>query len=246
MNTLDELKHRLEHWHATEHARELDEARRVVQQQRARRRAIDHRGSPDAHAMVHLYYEAKRRLRNTRHALADARRAIAEIQADIRRHENTAGGRAGTIHWARRLVGRHESPSNSNCTSFLDLNFGIRCCAWCGKFCGNALVHGGHLNANEVASVGILGVASIEDHAKRAAGIFTGWSWDHRRARMGDLVVIGGYGVHVELAVAVVSGGLKNIGGNTSAANGSISNGGEVAEKFRPERVIRGIAHVDF
>jgi hypothetical protein len=61
---------------------------------------------------------------------------------------------------------------------------------------------------------------------------------------MGDLAVIAGYGVHVELAVAVVSGGLLDIGGNTSNANGSISNGGAVAEKIRPPQQVRGIAHV--
>lgn len=243
MSSVSELRKRLGEWQRNLRADQIEEARRIKQQQKARRRAIRHRDQADAQEMVHRYRESKRRLRATRDAIDQAKAAVAKLAAAVRRKEAAAGGRgrAGTIAWARRFRGRAEAPAFSNCTPFLARSYGLRCCAWCGKFAGNALESGGKVRG--VQSVGILSVGMIENSAKRGRGCFTGWSWNYRTARMGDLVVIGGFGVHVGIVIGVSGGGLRTIEGNTS---GPAGRGGQVAEKWRPAGACRGIAHVRY
>lgn len=241
---LAELRKELRVWEKTLHAREVDEARRIVQEQNARRRAVDHRSQADAQAQRHLYNEAKRRLRSTRHAIEDARHAIHDKRVAI--HGAEHNGRKDAVAWWRHLEGRHETPAGTNCTPFLIHSFGLKCCAWCGKACGNAMVDGGKLSLATVSSVGILSVAAIEDAAKAGRGPFSGWSTSAGSARMGDLVVLFGRGVHVGMVRGVGHGVLETYEGNTGPSNGSQSNGGGVWAKTRAFSVVHGIAHVNY
>jgi hypothetical protein len=106
-------------------------------------------------------------------------------------------------HFDRR-EGYTEQPAGSNSDSRTD---GIRTAQdhtagsgtwlrgqpWCGCWCFYAL---------EAAGIQGLGswmasVALIEDRARRKLSPFTGWTADRTKVRPGDLVVIGGRGVHV-------------------------------------------------
>lgn len=241
---LDPLRAELRAWEDTLHARERDEARRIVQQQRARRRAIQHRSQPDAHQQRHLLNEAKRRLRHTQHAIKDARHAIHDKRVAIDAAEHN--GRKDALRYGRSLLGRTEVPPGTNCTPFLAESFGLRCCAWCGKFCGNCMMHGGVGRADLVRD-GILSVAAIEDSARAGRVPFTSWSANPASARMGDLVVLFGRGVHVELVRAVVGQTVHTYGGNTSSGTGgSQSNGGGVFARVRPFSAVHGIAHANY
>ena len=245
MSSLDQLKRDLREWQGKLDDRRRDEARRIVQEQHARRRAVDRRGDPDANRWVHLYREAKRRLRNTRHAIRDAEVAIRDKRASIRAREG--GQRSKALRYARRRVGRTESPSGSNCTPRLDFqsNFGLTCCPWCGKFVGNALLAAGVRGVNDV---GILSVQSICNSARARRGCFTGFSRDPRSARPGDLVILFSESTHVALARGRPRNSrVPTYEGNTSfSSGGSQSNGGAAAAKDRPFGEVVGIAHVRY
>ena len=113
----------------------------------------------------------------------------------------------------------------------------------CGLFDGNALQAGGVRGVtSRIASV-----ALIEADARAHRAPFRGWS-NGNGVLPGDLVVIGGRGVHVELVVArQANGSCVTIGGNTSfGSGGSQANGGAVARRHRSPREITGYALVNY
>lgn len=156
-------------------------------------------------------------------------------------------------HMQRRL-GYTESPSGSNCDNRSD---GIRTsqdhCAngtwlrgqpWCGCWCFYALETAG------VAKIDshLASVAQIEDYARQGAKCYRGWTTDRSKVKSGDLVVIGGYGVHVEM-VRGFDGGSNTLtyGGNTSSgSSGSQSNGGGAYARVRYPSEVRGYALVRY
>jgi hypothetical protein len=69
-------------------------------------------------------------------------------------------------------------------------------------------------------------VAQIEDYARAARGPFKGWTTDGSKAKMGDLVVLFGRGVHVGTVREITSSTCRTWEGNTSAGSGSQSDGG--------------------
>jgi hypothetical protein len=92
-------------------------------------------------------------------------------------------------------------------------------------------------------------VGAIEDYAKQAAKCYRGWTTDRSKIKQGDLVVIGGYGVHVEMVRGPEQpdGGVPTYGGNTSPGNsGSQSNGGGAYKRVRYPSEVRGFALVRF
>ena len=103
---------------------------------------------------------------------------------------------------------------------------------WCGVFAGEALKRGGVKITARIASV-----ALIEDDAKAGINGMQEIVPVHR-AMPGDLAIMFGRGVHVELVDRPHKrlGYFTNIGGNTSyeGAMGSQSNGGCVAKRHRP------------
>jgi hypothetical protein len=156
-------------------------------------------------------------------------------------------------HMAAR-VGYTESPSGSNFDSRGD---GIHKCqdvtagghwldrtAWCGSWCQYALTAAGIEPNSNLASV-----ASIEGMAKNGQYPFRGWTTNRSQIAKGDLVIVGGYGVHVEMVrgAANADGSVPTYGGNTSpGTSGSQSNGGGAFKRVRYASEIRGFALVDF
>jgi hypothetical protein len=158
-------------------------------------------------------------------------------------------------HLARR-VGYTEQPDGSNSDSRSD---GIRTSQrhtagggtwldgqpWCGCWAYYALETAGVQGIDSH----LASVAQIEDYAKQGAKCYRGWTTDRGRAQVGDLVVVGGYGVHVETVRAKLQGdgGLPTYGGNTSpGSGGSQSNGGGAYARVRYSGECRGVALVRY
>ena len=157
-------------------------------------------------------------------------------------------------HMAQR-VGYTEQPANSNCDNRPD---GIRTAQdhtangtwlrnepWCGCWCYYAL------ETADVQGIDshLASVAAIEDYAKQGAKCYRGWTTDRNRAEPGDLVVVGGYGVHVEMLRGYPNsdGSVPTYGGNTSSdSSGSQSNGGGAYKRTRYPSEVRGFALVEF
>ena len=156
----------------------------------------------------------------------------------------------------KRRVGYTEQPASSNCDSRSD---GIRTAQdhtaqngtwlryqpWCGCWCYYALETAG------VPAIGswMASVASVEDYARARAKCFAGWTTDRSRIKAGDLVVIGGRGVHVGMVRGPLQGdgGLPTVEGNTSSGpGGSQSNGGGAFERVRYPSEIYGFAIVRY
>ena len=156
-------------------------------------------------------------------------------------------------HMSARL-GYTENPSGSNCD---DRSDGIRTsqdhCAdgtwlrgepWCGCWCFYALETAGV----ERIDSHLASVAQIEDYARQAAKCYRGWTNDRARVKAGDLVVIGGRGVHVEMVRSINGdGSTSTYGGNTSpGTSGSQSNGGGAYARVRYSSEVYGYALVRY
>lgn len=156
-------------------------------------------------------------------------------------------------HHAKR-VGYTENPADSNCDNRSD---GIKTSQlhtagggtwllyqpWCGCWCFYGLESGG------VQGLGswMASVASIEEYAKGKNGCFKGWTTDRSKVKKGDLVVIGGYGVHVETVRGFNGSSTLTYGGNTSSgSSGSQSNGGGAYARTRSPGEVRGYALVRY
>lgn len=160
----------------------------------------------------------------------------------------TSSPRGTAVHWAGTKVGMTEHPAGSNGGPGISdwqqaLGFGR--VPWCGIFVGTALRQAGV----QGVSSRIASVALIQEDAINHRGCYKGWVGSGSRGVLrGDLAVIGGYGVHVELVVkAYADGSADTIGGNTSfGPGGSQSNGGCVARRHRSAAEVHGFALVDY
>lgn len=159
-----------------------------------------------------------------------------------------------------------EDPARSNCDRrpnkkrYGDARWGIRKAqealaawlletAWCGTWVAWALAAAGVKGiTSRLASV-----ALIEDDARARRLPFFDWrapsEW--RQVLRGDLVVLFGRGVHVEMVRGFLqSGGQVYVitdGGNTSSGSGgSQSNGGGSYRRVRPLGDVHGFARVDY
>lgn len=161
--------------------------------------------------------------------------------------------RGKALRWMTEHRGITEDPPGSNYDNRRD---GIRAAQrrigpwverapWCGTWCFSALRAAGVQNlTGRMASV-----AFIEDDARAKRYCYSGWSRSHRRALRGDLVVLFGRGVHVELVRKVywLRGYVLTDGGNTSPGDsGSQANGGGAFMRKRPLNAVHGYAHIDF
>lgn len=135
--------------------------------------------------------------------------------------------------WLAAQVGTVEDPPHSNHVPFWPMwqqltgqHYAGQGDAWCGCLAWLGCHHGGLTLPDNFVSV-----AAIEDYA-RAHHI---WSDRADGARLGDLVVLFGRGVHVEFVVSREAGGLRCIGGNTGDA---------VRATWRPDSDVHGVAHL--
>lgn len=176
---------------------------------------------------------------------AELKRAAARRQwlAGLRkRMAGAGGGPAAAIEYARKHVGVHEVPPNSNRGKLIDQwNRDVHSppgpkAFWCGAFVNACLHAGGFAHQPFLVSC-----EQIENHAR---GGTDGYSWHPKLAdgKPGDLVLYtepssGARAAHVELLAKLLPAPnrLDVIGGNTSATpgSGSQSNGGCVAEHHR-------------
>lgn len=174
--------------------------------------------------------------------------------------------RGSALRFLKKHRGITENPPNSNTDNrpnASDKRWGIRkaqlACAggatwlvgtpWCGEWARWALEHGGvqGLSSRQAS------VALIEDDAKAGRAPFFGWAQpqDWKHVLRGDLVVLFGRGVHVEVVRGFkrVAGTVVVIteGGNTSSGTvGSQSNGGGSYRRERPLAHVYGFARVDY
>lgn len=162
--------------------------------------------------------------------------------------------RSTAISHLSKRVGYTEDPADSNCDQRSD---GIRTaqdhCAgggtwlryqpWCGCWCFYALEAAGVQGIDSH----LASVAQIEDYAKAGQKCYRGWTTDRSKVMEGDLVVIGGYGVHVETVRGFNGSNTLTYGGNTSSgSSGSQSNGGGAYARERKPSEVRGYALVDY
>lgn len=114
---------------------------------------------------------------------------------------------------------------------------------WCGCWCFYAAQAAGVKGIDShMASV-----AQIEDYAKKGQKCYRGWTTDRSKVAKGDLVVVGGYGVHVETVRGFNGSNTLTWGGNTSAgSSGSQSNGGGAFARERSPSEVRGYALMDY
>ena len=126
---------------------------------------------------------------------------------DIYQGNPDAGGnpRDKAMSHLEKRVGYTEQPADSNCDNRSD---GIRTAQdhtagggtwlryepWCGCWCYYALEAAG------VAKIDshLASVSQIEDYARNGSKCYRGWTTDRSKIKKGDLVIVGGYGVHVE------------------------------------------------
>lgn len=168
--------------------------------------------------------------------------------------DDPASGREVAMSHMEKRLGYTEDPPSSN---FDNREYGIKVCQrhtaggatwldytpWCGSWCYYALEAAGVKGINS----NLASVAYIEDAAKSGLACFRGWTTDRSRVQRGDLVVIGGYGVHVEMVRGIDGSNALTYGGNTSSgSSGSQSDGGGSYKRTRYPSEVRGFALVDF
>ncbi len=161
--------------------------------------------------------------------------------------------RGTALRWLTNHRGLTEQPSGSNTDTRIDgiraaqLRIGTWVLAqpWCGTWCYSAL------NAARVRNLTgrMASVAMIEDDARAKRYCYRGWTTDHRDVTRGDLVVLFGRGIHVEVVRKVfpLRGWVLTDGGNTSPGDsGSQANGGGSFLRRRPLSAVHGFALIDY
>lgn len=159
-----------------------------------------------------------------------------------------AGGwRTRSANWHGNHLGITEQPAGSNSDHRAD---GIRhaqdLCAggghwlrnqpWCGCWAFMGLRAAGKVDDDGSASW-MAAVAAIEDHARKGLGPFRAWTTNGNLAKVGDLVVLFGRGVHVGTVRAIDASYAYTWEGNTSSGSGgSQANGGGSYARARSRR----------
>lgn len=211
------------------HARQV----RAVKPTRAAQREVSH-----AKRMVELRTKTFRRSRAGREISKREYEQLKQITP-----------REIAVNWASDQVGTREMTGNNDGPTVHrwqdDTARGAHYydrAPYCGIGCENACRRAGVKTSPRWASV-----AFIEDDARRGVNGFRGWTTDPSRVRAGDLVVVYGRGVHVELVLSVKGNVVKTVGFNTSPGNsGSQSNGGGTYFRDRNLNIVHGFALVDF
>jgi peptidoglycan hydrolase-like protein with peptidoglycan-binding domain len=148
---------------------------------------------------------------------------------------SSPGWRGKSRTWHEAHLGLTEQPAGSNCDARKD---GIRhaqdLCAngtwlrgqpWCGVWAFMGLYAAGKVKPG--IDSWLASVSAIEDRARAGRPPFTAWTTDGSKARVGDLVVLFGRGVHVGTIRSVDAANAYTWEGNTSSGTaGSQSNGG--------------------
>jgi hypothetical protein len=175
----------------------------------------------------------------------------------LRSQPASQSSRQKAIDWALAQVGIREATGRNDGVSIRDWQRWLADNGtwldgqpYCGIGCANAAIRHSHVNG-VTQKFRWASVANIEDDARARRNGFTGWSSGPAPASPGDLVVLYGRGVHVEIITSVVSGGYETVGFNTS--NGLAENQAEGDGVFyrrgptkRPNSIVHGVAHVNY
>lgn len=114
---------------------------------------------------------------------------------------------------------------------------------WCGAWCFAAM----HVAGVEGIDSHVASVFLIEKYARAQAKCYQGWTMNKAETLPGDLVVIGGSGIHVEMIRGYNGANVLTYGGNTSPGiQGSQSNGGGAYARERFPHEIHGFAQVEY
>lgn len=176
------------------------------------------------------------------------RKMIAKRDREIKAKTPKRSTRQKALAEFAKYIGVTERPASSNGNpaniSRWQARWGFGRVPYCGIGCCEMLSRAGVKGL----SSRLAAVALIEQDAKARRGPFRGWTTDRGKVLPADLVVIGGYGVHVEMVEKVLGGGrVQTIGANTSPGRaGSQSNGGGIWRRIRTPGEIRGFALIDF
>lgn len=193
-------------------------------------------------------------LANAGEPAMDARAVELINQAYILHNGSVVGSREQAMNHMAARVGFTEQPAGSNTDSRTN---GIRIAQihtagggtwliglpWCGCWCYYALETAGV----EGIDYHLASVAQIENYAKAGLKCYKMWTTNRSIVQKGDLAVIGGYGVHVEMVRGFDGVNTLTYGGNTSPGTaGSQSNGGWAGPRVRPPEQVRGYAIVEY
>jgi hypothetical protein len=181
----------------------------------------------------HTNKALQRMLRNP-----SSRNVVMQTRAEARKgklerlRKAQSEGPEAAVKWALSQVGVTESPAGSNSNpaniSKWEAYFGLGACFWCGVFAGYAVKKEGGAKVTGILTYGPDIIADANAHRNGLSAVAC------TNAKPGDLVVYWG-GEHIGLIRAVSKNGMViTVEGNTSATNGSQSNGGCVALKERP------------
>lgn len=186
----------------------------------------------------------QRRIREPRHRTRWEHAREDHRKAELRaiRYRNTHGARAA-VRWAEEQVGASENPPGSNTGPKIDewtAFFGLHAVPWCGCFAGYAVKKvGGAAVTAWLPHAGMLGAAALAGEGGLSAVPFD-------EARPGDILDLWN-GEHVALVRESPSGDtIKTVEGNTSAADGSQSDGGCVALKERSRSDVSVVARPNY
>lgn len=181
-------------------------------------------------------------------------REVKEAETNVERRQHQLANlkakpsaRDRVLSHAKGYAGRvKENPAGSNGGGMIDAwerRLGFGHVAWCGIFAANMLIYGGVKNVtSRLASVYFI---CMDAQAKR--GCFRGWTHDPGSVMRGDLAVLFGPNVHVEIVDYIKNGIVYTVGGNTSSGpGGSQSNGGGVFKRARSLSDVYGFALVDY
>lgn len=170
-------------------------------------------------------------------------------QEEARQHADHAdGGAKRAVEYARKHIGVHENPPDSNGGGLIDTweqFWGLGHVFWCGCFAGYCVKHEGGAKVDTWIPYS----GSIDADAR--AGVRGLHAVPPSEARAGDLVTFefegGPPSDHVGLIVGPSENGMVHtIEGNTSPSDGSQSNGGCVAEKRRPFSEVVTVARPNY
>jgi hypothetical protein len=188
---------------------------------------------------------------NLRHpserAKSQVNRAHHRQEAERKRLEKHGKGAGAAVKYARDHLGVTENPPGSNGGGPIDTweqFWGLGHVFWCGCFAGYCVKAVGKANVDSWLpySGSIDADARADTRGLHAVPV--------SEAQAGDLVTFrfeGSVSDHIGLCVGpTVDGLVHTIDGNTSAANGSQSNGGGVFEKKRPTSYVVTVARPDY
>jgi hypothetical protein len=176
----------------------------------------------------------------------DRRRARDRKPILRRRYEAHQAGAKAAVKWARSKIGVHEKPGGSNwghpVQDWITFTGYDEPVLWCGCFVAFAVVEKGGAQVPQRIRLGF--DLHINDDAEAGKNGFAR-AVPASEARRGDIATFSFR--HIALVAGPTKDGMiHTIDGNSSAADGSNNNGGEVAEHRRPVSLVSCVGRLRY